>query len=423
MAPDEAEGFFTVHFRHALVHEDDVIFVRKSEFHGFFSAACRIDLNLRLLKEFGGNDKVHLGVIDNEDFCIRSSEAFMVCVFRTHALLELFPEVSDRLINKDALRDGESECRTDAVGAFDLDVSAHHVEEHLGYRKAQSGAFLGAVLIEIDTLKLAKELADVFFADPDSRIGHGYGQIDHGLAVRDPELFNSRDLKSYAALVSIFDGIIEYVSNDLPDPYDVAEEIVGKMFVDVGPEREVLFPGLEIDHVADVIDDRAELVFYFDDVHPAFFDLREIEDVVDDGQQVVARAVNVSGIDLDLPECFLVFLLISFLKLFGLGGLTKDHLVHAEDGVYRSPDLVARVREKISLRFACVFCLFQGLFLSDLGLYGLILGERAHDDVCQVKHRKTREIRGGKLVTGVFERRVHVHAHYDEKDRAEIESV
>ena len=136
MALDNTERFFAVHFRHALVHEDDIVAVLKRELDGFLSAGSGIDLDQRVLKKFGGYDKVHPRVVDYEDLGFRRSEALVISLLLAKSLLEFFLEIADRFFRDDLLRYGYGECGTRAVFTLDRNVAVHHFDQHLGDRKA-----------------------------------------------------------------------------------------------------------------------------------------------------------------------------------------------------------------------------------------------------------------------------------------------
>ena len=84
---------------------------------------------------------------------------------------------------------------------------------------------------------------------------------------------------------------------------------------------------------------------------------------------------------------------------------------------------MARVGEEVRFRLARAPCFFKGFILFDLRFDSLILRDRAHDDVGQIHHGKTRVVNIRELVSEILQRRIHIDAHDNEKDRAEIKSV
>ena len=54
--------------------------------------------------------------------------------------------------------------------------------------------------------------------------------------------------------IRIFNGIIQDIYNHLSDTNDITVKAIRKTLINFGYEFEVLLLGLEIDHVADIID-------------------------------------------------------------------------------------------------------------------------------------------------------------------------
>ena len=99
-------------------------------------------------------------------------------------------------------------------------------------------------------------------------------------------------------------------------------------------ELQPLLPGLDPDHVDDLREEGPGLVGDADDLHLPGFDLGDIQDVVDEGEQELARPLDVPG---------------------ALGHALRDvlpqnELVEADDGVDGRTDLVAHAGEEVVLR-------------------------------------------------------------------------
>ena len=77
----------------------------------------------------------------------------------------------------------------------------------------------------------------------------------------------------------------------------------------------------------------------------AGFDLREIQDVVDDRQQMPAGAINA----------------LHVLPLFIAQGGRQQQFGHAEHAIHRGPDFVAHHRQKLALGAATGLCRLLGL--------------------------------------------------------------
>ena len=162
------------------------------------------------------------------------------------------------------------------------------------------------------------------------------------------------------------DGVGQQVLEDLLQPLRVAvhdaRQVVGEMHV----ERQVLGLGHVPEVAVDVVAQAGEGDFLDLDGDRAGLDLREVENVVDEVQQVGAGRVDVAG-ELDL-----------------LGGevarrVLGELLAEDEDGIERRAQLVRHVRQELGLVLRGERQL-GGLFLErvagllDLGVLALDLG-------------------------------------------------
>ena len=77
-----------------------------------------------------------------------------------------------------------------------------------------------------------------------------------------------------------------------PEPQRIADQCVGRPRADVEHQLQPLGRGLLADQVGDVVQHLLELEVDVLDRQLAGLDLREVEDVVDDAQQVLARAAG-----------------------------------------------------------------------------------------------------------------------------------
>ena len=129
------------------------------------------------------------------------------------------------------------------------------------------------------------------------------------------------------------DRIADEVGDDLPDTADIADIGVGEARLDAHDQLEILLLRPRRDQRRHVLDrlgkrERRRIEHQLPGV-----DLREVEDVVDDGEQRVAR------LDDDLGEGLLLGI------EFGPG----EQLGHAEHAVHRRADLVAHIGEELGL--------------------------------------------------------------------------
>ena len=141
------------------------------------------------------------------------------------------------------------------------------------------------------------------------------------------------------ALLGEFHGIAEQVGDDLPEAADIADDMVWQARVDTHDQFQVLFGDAGRNQRGDVLDRLGKRKRCRVERQLAGIDLREIEDVVDDGEQRVAR------LDDDVGEGLLTRIELGLGKQFG----------HTEHAVHRRADFMAHIGEEF--RLGAVGCL------------------------------------------------------------------
>ena len=134
-------------------------------------------------------------------------------------------------------------------------------------------------------------------------------------------------------LLGELDGVVDEVGQDLAEPQRVAQQVLRDVRRDVRQELQALLVRLLGGERGDGADDLVEPEVGGLDVELAGLDLREVEDVVDDGQQRRAGVVDLADV---------------VALLGGELGLERE-VRQADDGVHRRADLVAHVREEHGL--------------------------------------------------------------------------
>ena len=143
-----------------------------------------------------------------------------------------------------------------------------------------------------------------------------------------------RDDDGDLARLRELDRVADEVDEHLPQSHRVADEGVGDARIDVAQELEALPMGADREEAEGVTDRVTQVELDGIEVQLAGLDLREVEDVVDHGEQRV-------GGDLDEPE-------VLGLLVVDLG--VEEKLRHADDAVHRGADLVAHVRQEFRLQ-------------------------------------------------------------------------
>ena len=149
---DLAAALDTVHLRHEMIHEDDVVSDVESLTERFCAACNGIYSYLGIAEKLGYDHEVSFVIVDNKDPCFRRFE--LRDVIRLLALSGLSEIVfADSAFTLDSLRDLDDERGTLGVNAVYRDLTAHEIDELLNDGKAQAGTFYVLRDLLIDTLK------------------------------------------------------------------------------------------------------------------------------------------------------------------------------------------------------------------------------------------------------------------------------
>ena len=106
----------------------------------------------------------------------------------------------------------------------------------------------------------------------------------------------TRAFTTISPLLGELDGVIAEVDQDLPQSQGVAFEVSGDRSVDIENQFEALGGGLFGDQIANVLQYLFEIEVDIFDRQFARLDLREIQNVVDNAQQVLARLLNLANV-------------------------------------------------------------------------------------------------------------------------------
>ena len=129
------------------------------------------------------------------------------------------------------------------------------------------------------------------------------------------------------------DRVADEVDQDLAQPGDVADQDLRDGIIDDVGEVELLLGGLGRQQVERLLDAGMEFERMMLQLQLARLDLREIQDVVDDGQQGVGAAAG--GLDI----------LALFVGQFGV----QQQGGHADHAVHRGADFMAHVGQELRL--------------------------------------------------------------------------
>ena len=219
--------------------------------------------------------------------------------------------------------------RADARGALDLDLPAHGLEQAPGDDEPEARPAESARRRGVELLEGLEQVGHALGRDADARVAH----LDLHLVAAVADALGAC-LDVHVATLGELHGVRQEVDHDLAQATGVAEQSHGGARGELERELDVVARGLARHEIDRALDARAQVERHVLEVEVPRLDLREVEDVVDDREQVLAARLH-------HPQV---------LGLLRLERRLEQQVGEADDGVERRADLVAHVREKLALR-------------------------------------------------------------------------
>ena len=247
-------------------------------------------------------------------------------------------------------RNCEGKHRAAARLALDPNLATHEGTEPLADGETKAGAAIFARGGGVDLREQLEQQLPFFLRDADAGVPHGdldaagFGQggcrtgcggwHSAGTLVRAGRGHLRRGhLDGDAAAGGEFHGVVQEVDDDLAQPGDVAHNPGRHARVGEVGEVDVLDRRLHGEHVERLLDASGQLEGLPLQLHHARFNLREVEDVLDDGQERIAAGAD---------DVYAVALL-------GIERGFEEQAGHADDAVHGRADLVAHRGEEFRL--------------------------------------------------------------------------
>ncbi|KAI3479879.1 hypothetical protein L1887_58027 [Cichorium endivia] len=225
---------------------------------------------------------------------------------------------------------GEEKVGALAVVAAHPQVAAHEVDEATRDGQTEAGA---AVLARGGAVCLAEGVKDdveLVLLDANARVRGA--ELEHGEVAVDH--LGELALERHAAAgVGELDGVSDEVGDDLLETQRIADERIGAVGRHLVHEVELLLRRTHRERLEHAEHDAAQREGDLFDVHAAGFDLGDVEDVVDDGEQVASERRDRDEV------------LALRARQLGLEGERG----HADDAVHGRADLVRHVGEELGL--------------------------------------------------------------------------
>ena len=265
-----------------MVQEEDIEVLRLHYLYGFHTGRADAWDYSEELQEIPYNLAVHLVVICNK-YARRRILGKYFRLRRSSFRLLTVRIVSDRCRIDYGEWKLEEEIRTFAVFTFYLKLAVHHLEK-LGHdRDTEAGSFYVTVLLLVNSFKGDRQLADILFLDTDTGILYGNKKLD-AITLASEILY----AEGHTPFFSVFYSICEEVHDDLTDPYIVAEKAGRDRLINIKYKLEILGGSSFLDGMIEAVHEAYCFKRCRNQVHPSVFNLGEVQDGVDDGEESIS---------------------------------------------------------------------------------------------------------------------------------------
>lgn len=216
--------------------------------------------------------------------------------------------------------------RSFAGRAGEIDRSAHHGDDALGKGEAEADAAVGAGCRAVPLDKRLKKMCLDRWVDSDSGVADSKGD---GAG---PVLGAGLNGKGDAPLRGEFDRVVEEVEEDLLQTGSVAHSLGRKIGGHFKVELDAFGPCREANHFDGLVSEKGKSEWPQGEVHPTGFDLREVEDVIEQGHERVSTGAG------GTEEVFLL----------RVEGRAVEEVKGAEDAVEWGADFVAHILQEVA---------------------------------------------------------------------------
>ena len=223
--------------------------------------------------------------------------------------------------------------------------AVHELRQALHDGQAQAGSAVFAAGRAVGLVEALEQVGLLFGADADASVAHLETQqhLVFGLNQRTHPQFDF-------APVGELHGVVAVVDQHLVEPQRVAGEVIGHVACDVEDQFQPLAAGAFGHQVGETLEQVAEFEGGLLHLQLVGLDLGEVQDVVDQAQQVLARALD----------------LFEVIALAGFGGVFERQVRQTDDRVQRRADFVAHVGQEVGLEAGALLCCRFGFAQLDL---------------------------------------------------------
>ena len=340
---DVARRLQAIHQRHLHVHQHAVELRLAQQVKRLFAIVGQADGGARFFQQFQRHLLVEGVVFHQQDARMLErahhqggvgAGAHGRCRLR-HAV-----EHGRRRLVGNAQVGREPEGAAGAGTAVDAYVSTHQLGQLLADGQAQARAAIFARGGGVGLLEGLEEFTHFILRQADAVVAHfeayqAVPGVRHHLA----------HFHGNAALFAELDGVIGVVDQHLPQAQRVAHQYGRQLRVDLEQQFQVLAGGARRHHRHQGLHHVVETEVDALDFQLARLDFRDVEDIVDDAQQMLAGEA----------DFFQVIALARFQVCF------EGQIRHADHAIHRCADFMAHVGQELALRQAGLFGHLLGL--------------------------------------------------------------
>jgi len=244
----------------------------------------------------------------------------------------------------------ENELRAHTRGAVHVNAATHQLDELFGNGQSQASATIAARHAAIGLHKGAEEARHGLGRNPDARVTHQELQLEARVDRRRCQAAvgggvgwlvarGEADVHHHFTMLGELDGVGHQVGEHLTQAQRVTMDDGGQARLLAEAQLQALFVGARCHQLQRVFHQGAQHKVAVGQLQSPGLDLCEVQDVVDDLQQALARAVH------GLRKAALLV----------VQGGAQQQLGHAQNAVHGRSDLMAHVGHELALGLAGAF--------------------------------------------------------------------
>src|SRR5476649_1606039 len=326
---DQPRGAGAVHFRHAAVHQDQVIAGLRAGLHRQQAVGHDVDLVSQVLQHHADDDLVGREVFRAQHLQL------MAVRFARHLRHQLRRHAVGQ-------RQLEREGAADAGRADDVDGAAHQLDQLAADRQSQTGAAVAPRGGGVGLLEFLEQARDRIGGDADAGVADA--EADQVIALPARPL-QPLDAQGDVAALGELEGVADQVDQHLAQPGRIADDERRQPLAECEIETDAARGGLLFEQADHIFHRRRQRKIDVLDTQLARLDLGEIEQVVDDAEQRLC--IGLAAQDL---------LARAVVQL----GVAQREAQHADHAGQRGAHLVAHIGEEFGFLACRVFGLLLG---------------------------------------------------------------